>query len=181
MPGGIYVNHDGGNHYTYARLDFAAEDVEYKKAGLRSESDFRLQDTSVVESVDEYGDGISVQILTIFPGMVLQQVRNTIAVRVIRPRGVDKTELEWVHIGFDTDDEEMTERRLRQGNLIGPAGYVAMEDGCIGGFVQRALKYNDVGDGIVMMGGHDADSQNFRATEGAIRGFWKHYRSLMDV
>ena len=181
MPGGIYVNHDGGNHYTYARLDFAAEDVEYKKAGLRSESDFRLQDTSVVESVDEYGDGISVQILTIFPGMVLQQVRNTIAVRVIRPRGVDKTELEWVHLGFDTDDEEMTERRLRQGNLIGPAGYVAMEDGCIGGFVQRALKYNDAGDGIVMMGGHDADSQNFRATEGAIRGFWKHYRSLMDV
>ena len=179
MPGGIYINQDGGNHYSYAKLDYEAEDLEYKNAGLRSESEFRLQDNSVVESVDEYGDGVSVQILTIFPGMVLQQVRNTIAVRVIRPRSVDKTELEWIHLGFDTDDEAMTERRLRQGNLIGPAGYIAMEDGCIGGFVQRALRYNDEGTGIVMMGGHEAESQKFRASEAAIRGFWKHYRSLM--
>lgn len=179
MPGGIYINRDGGNHYTYAMLDFAAESEAYKDAGLRSESDFRLQDNSVVESIDEYGDGVSVQILTIFPGMVLQQVRNTIAVRVIRPRGVDRTELEWIHLGFESDDEAMTERRLRQGNLIGPAGYIAMEDGCVGGFVQRALNYNDEGVGIVMMGGHEAESQKFRASEAAIRGFWKHYRALM--
>jgi anthranilate 1,2-dioxygenase large subunit len=179
MPGGIYINQDGGNHYTYAMLDYAAEDREYKEAGLRSESEFRLEDRSVIESVDEYGDGVSVQILTIMPGMVLQQVRNTIAIRVIRPRGVDRTELEWIHLGFDTDDEAMTERRLRQGNLIGPAGYIAMEDGCIGGFVQRSLQYNDDGLGVVMMGGHGAESQNFKASESAIRGFWKHYRALM--
>jgi anthranilate 1,2-dioxygenase large subunit len=179
QSGGIYVNRDGGSHYAYVMLDYAAEDAEYKKAGLRSDSDFRLQDSSVVESVDEYGDGVSLQILSIFPGMVLQQVRNTIAVRVVRPRGVDKTELEWIHLGFDTDDEAMTERRLRQGNLIGSAGYISMEDGCVGGFVQRALRYNDAGAGVIMMGGHEADSQNFRASEAAIRGFWKHYRALM--
>ena len=179
MPGGVYINPDGGNHYSYVKLDYAAESAAYKDAGLRSESEFRLQDSSVVDSVDEYGDGVSVQILTIFPGMVLQQVRNTIAVRVIRPRGVDRTELEWIHLGFDGDDEAMTERRLRQGNLIGPAGFVAMEDGFIGGFVQRALQYNDEGAGIVMMGGHEADSQPFKASESAIRGFWKHYRALM--
>jgi anthranilate 1,2-dioxygenase large subunit len=179
MPGGIFINRDGGNHYSFAKLDYAAEDADYKDANLRSDSEFRLHDNSVVESVDEYGDGVSVQILSIMPGMVLQQVRNTIAVRVIRPRGVDRTELEWIHLGFDTDDEAMTERRLRQGNLIGPAGYIAMEDGCIGGFVQRALQYNDDGAGIVMMGGHEADSQTFRASEAAIRGFWKHYRMLM--
>lgn len=179
MPGGVYINPDGGNHYTYAMLDFAAESAAYKEAGLRSESDLQLHDPSVIDSVDEYGDGVSVQILTVFPGMVLQQVRNTIAIRVVRPRGVDKTELEWIYLGFDTDDEAMTERRLRQGNLIGPAGYIAMEDGFIGGFVQRALQYNDDGAGIVMMGGHEAESQKFRASEAAIRGFWKHYRALM--
>ena len=73
MPGGIYINKDGGSHYSFAKLDYAAEDAEYKNANLRSDSEFRLQDSSVVESVDEYGDGISVQILSIFPGMVLQQ------------------------------------------------------------------------------------------------------------
>ncbi|HEY7578977.1 MAG TPA: Rieske 2Fe-2S domain-containing protein [Acetobacteraceae bacterium] len=179
MPGGIYIDRQGGNHYSYAKLDYAAEDADYKAAALRSDSEFRLQDRSVVESIDEYGDGVSVQILTVFPAMVLQQVRNTIAVRVIRPRGVDKAELEWIHLGFDTDDEAMTERRLRQGNLIGAAGYISMEDGCVGGFVQRALHYNDEGAGLVMMGGHEAESQNFRASEAAIRGFWKHYRALM--
>jgi anthranilate 1,2-dioxygenase large subunit len=111
--------------------------------------------------------------------MVLQQVRNTIAVRVIRPRGVDRTELDWVHLGFDSDDEAMRERRLRQGNLIGAAGYISMEDGCVGGFVQRALQYNDGESGVVMMGGHEAQSQDFRASEAAIRGFWKQYRTMM--
>ena len=33
----------------------------------------------------------------------------------------------------------MTERRLQQANLVGPAGYVSMEDGAVGGFIQRAI------------------------------------------
>jgi anthranilate 1,2-dioxygenase large subunit len=178
MPGSINISDDGGHHFSQAKLDYAAEDADYKAAQLRSDTDMRLADSSVIESVDEYGDQVSVQILTMFPNMVVQQVRNTIAVRVIRPRGVDKTELDWVHLGFDDDDEAMTERRLRQGNLIGAAGYISMEDGCVGGFVQRALQYNDDGSGVVMMGGHEAQSQTFRASEAAIRGFWKKYRAL---
>jgi anthranilate 1,2-dioxygenase large subunit len=178
MPGGINISDDGGSHFSFAKLDYAAEDADYQAANLRSDTDLKLQDNSVVESVDEFGDQISVMILTAFPNMVLQQVRNTIAVRVVRPRGIDKTELEWIHLGFDSDDETMRERRLRQGNLIGAAGYIALEDGCVGGFVQRALQYNDEDAGIVMMGGHDAESQNFRASEAAIRGFWKKYRAL---
>jgi anthranilate 1,2-dioxygenase large subunit len=181
MPGGINISEDGGNHFSYAKLDYAAEDADYKAEKLRSDTDLRLADNSVVDSVDEYGDQISVQILTVFPNMVLQQVRNTIAVRVIRPRGVDRTELDWVHLGFDGDDAAMRERRLRQGNLIGAAGYISMEDGCVGGFVQRALQYNDENSGIVMMGGHDAQSQTFRASEAAIRGFWKQYRMMMGA
>ena len=181
MPGSINISDDGGHHFSQAKLDYAAEDADYKAAQLRSDTDMRLADSSVIESVDEYGDQVSVQILTMFPNMVVQQVRNTIAVRVIRPRGVDKTELDWVHLGFDDDDETMAERRLRQGNLIGAAGYISMEDGCVGGFVQRALQYNDDGEGVVMMGGHEAQSQNFRASEAAIRGFWKKYRALMGA
>jgi anthranilate 1,2-dioxygenase large subunit len=181
MPGGINISEDGGSHFSFAKLDYAAEDADYKDAKLRSDTDLQLEDNSIVESVDEFGDQISVMILTAFPNMVLQQVRNTIAVRVIRPRGVDKTELEWVHLGFDDDDAAMQERRLRQGNLIGAAGYISMEDGCVGGFVQRALKDNDDESGIVMMGGHDAESQNFRASEAAIRGFWKKYRALTGI
>jgi anthranilate 1,2-dioxygenase large subunit len=179
MPGGINIDDSGGHHFSQAKLDYAAEDADYKREGLRSDTDLRLEDPSIIESVDEYGDGVSVQILTLFPGMILQQIRNSIAVRAIHPKGVDKTELEWIHLGFDGDDEAMTERRVRQGNLVGAAGYISMEDGCIGGFVQRALQYNDDDSGVVMLGGHEASSQPFRVSEAAIRGFWKKYRALL--
>jgi phenylpropionate dioxygenase-like ring-hydroxylating dioxygenase large terminal subunit len=178
QEGGILMDDSGAHHVSYSKLDYALEDADYKDAALRSDSGFHLADSSIIESVDEYGDGVSVQILTVFPSMVLQQIRNTIAVRVIRPRGLEKTELEWIHLGFEDDDEAMTERRLRQGNLVGAAGYISMEDGCIGGFVQRALHYNDEDSGVVMMGGYDAEPQPFRASEAAIRGFWKEYRAL---
>ena len=112
-------------------------------------------------------------------GKILIANRGEIAVRVIRPRGVDRAELEWIHLGFDTDDETMTERRVRQGNLVGAAGFISMEDGCVGGFVQRALQYSDDDSGVVMMGGYDAQSQPFRSTEAAIRGFWKKYRAMI--
>ena len=177
--GGIEMSPSGANHISWSRLDYAQEDTDYRAQQLRSESDYRLQDRSVVDSVDEYGDGISLQILTVFPSMILQQIRNTIAVRVIRPRGLEKTELEWIHLGFADDDAAMQERRLRQGNLVGPAGYISMEDGCVGGFVQRAIRFNDEDSGIVMMGGYDAEPQPFRASEAAIRGFWKNYRALL--
>ena len=72
----------------------------------------------------------------------------------------------------------MTERRLRQGNLVGAAGYISMEDGCIGGLVQRGIRYNDEDTGVVMMGGYYAEPQPFRASEAAICGFWKEYRAL---
>src|SRR5690242_1886544 len=103
QPGSINIDESGGHHFSQAKLDYAAEDAEYKAAALRSDTDLKLQDNSVVESIDEYGDQVSVQILTAFPNMVLQQIRNTIAVRIIKPRGVDKTELEWVHLGFEGD------------------------------------------------------------------------------
>jgi anthranilate 1,2-dioxygenase large subunit len=181
QPGSITIDASGGNHFSQAKMDYAAEDADYKAAALRSDSEFRLQDGSIVESVDEYGDSVSVQILTVFPAMVLQQIRNSIAVRVLRPRGLERSELDWIHLGFADDDEAMTERRLRQGNLVGAAGFISMEDGCVGGFVQRALRYDDDGAGVVMMGGHEAESQPFRASEAAIRGFWKQYRALMGA
>ena len=79
------------------------------------------------------------QILSVFPNFVLQQINNSIALRLVLPKGPDETELQWIYLGFEDDDAAMTERRLLQSNLVGPAGYVSMEDGAVGGFVQRAI------------------------------------------
>ena len=60
--------------------------------------------------------------------------------RQLVPRGVERSELAWTILGFADDDAAMTERRLKQANLVGPAGYISMEDGAVGGFVQRAVQ-----------------------------------------
>jgi len=73
----------------------------------------------------------------------------------------------------------MNRRRLKQQNLVGPAGFVSMEDGCVTGFVQRGIA--SAGDKVSVgeMGGQAAESQQTRATEAAVRGFWKAYRRHM--
>ena len=182
QKGAIVIDDSGGHHVSYSVVDQAADNADYRQQALRSNKDgYRLEDSSVVEAVDEFGDGVTMQILTVFPGFVLQQHLNSIAVRQLLPRGVDRSELVWTILGFEDDDNAMTERRLKQANLVGPAGYISMEDGAVGGFVQRAVLGLEEGAGVLMMGGSEARSQEFRTTEASVRGFWKKYRSLMGA
>jgi anthranilate 1,2-dioxygenase large subunit/terephthalate 1,2-dioxygenase oxygenase component alpha subunit len=71
----------------------------------------------------------------------------------------------------------MNRRRLKQQNLVGPAGFVSMEDGCVTGFAQRGSAGDKIF--VVEMGGRTAESHKTRATEAAVRGFWKAYRRHM--
>jgi anthranilate 1,2-dioxygenase large subunit/terephthalate 1,2-dioxygenase oxygenase component alpha subunit len=182
QPGGLIVSPDGAHHVSYSYMPReTAADTEYSKERLRSDSGYRLQDSQMLEVVDEFGDGIMTQILSVFPGLVLQQVQNTIAVRQILPKGQQLTHLNWTFLGFEDDTPEMKRRRLLQSNMIGPAGYVSLEDGAIGGFVQRAVGTAPGESGIVEMGGTSIESTDTRATEASVRGFWKAYRALMKV
>jgi anthranilate 1,2-dioxygenase large subunit/terephthalate 1,2-dioxygenase oxygenase component alpha subunit len=181
QAGGITVSPDGAHHAsaTYAKLE--ASDTMYKDQALRSDSEFRLHDPSLLDAVDEFGDGIQLQILTVFPSLVLQQTHNALAVRHMVPRGVDGMDLHWTYLGFADDTPEMRTRRLKQANLVGPAGYISMEDGCIGGFVQRATGTAGDEASVVQMGGETAESQPTRLTEAAVRGFWQTYRAHMAI
>jgi anthranilate 1,2-dioxygenase large subunit len=185
MKGGLIVSEQGGNHVSWSAVDreAAAQRTvsEYAQQNIRSESSYRLKDPSVLAGVDEFGDGISLQILTVFPGFVLQQIQNALAVRQVVPRGVDRTDLHWTYFGFRDDTPELRRIRLRQCNLVGPAGFVSMEDGCVGGFVQRGVVGAADRHAVLEMGGADAASTRTRATEAAVRGFWKQYRRLMGL
>src|SRR5882762_6154057 len=179
--GGIIVSPDGGHHASYT-IDRADDRVStaYRDQGIRSEhQNYRLADPSLLDSVDEYGDGIKLQILTVFPNFVLQQIENCLAVRQVLPKGPDSMELHWTYFGFTDDTPEMHRRRLKQLNLVGPAGYVSMEDGCVGGFVQRGAATASDELSVVNMGGEGTESMDTRATEASVRGFWKAYRRHM--
>ena len=179
--GGVLVSPDGGHHASYT-IDKAddAQSTAYRDQGIRSENkDYKLADPSLLDTVKEFGDDIQLQILSVFPAMILQQIHNCLAVRQVVPTGVGTMELRWTYFGFEDDSPEMTRRRLKQQNLVGPAGFVSMEDGCVGGFVQRGIASAGEQVSVIEMGGSGAESQATRATESSVRGFWKAYRRHM--
>ena len=54
-----------------------------------------------------------------------------------------------------------------------------MEDGAVGGFVQRGIAGAGDLDAVLEMGGDHEGSSEGRATETSVRGFWKAYRKHM--
>ena len=184
QKGGIFVSPDGAHHCTYTEMIEDQGDA-YEKDGMRSagsaSSQFRLEAPELLEQVDELGDAVSIQILSLFPGFVLHQIRNSLAARQVLPKGIDRTELNWTLFGFADDDEAMARRRLMQANLVGPAGYISMEDGAATGFVQRGVAASPDRASVIEMGGATIGSGDSRITETAVRGLWKAWRSYMQV
>ena len=181
QKGGLVVSQGGANHISYSMsADTAGK--EYEQAKMRSANEgFALEVPEVIKSVDEFGDGIGLQILSIFPGFVLQQIRNSLAVRRVIPAGIDKTELVWMMFGFEDDTKELHDLRMMQSNLIGPGGFISMEDGAATGFVQRGSRGAGGEMSVVEMGGQGIGSEESRVSEAAVRGFWNTDRQLMGV
>ncbi len=185
--GGVIVSEDGGHHVSYSAIDpaeakSAKQSAEYSAEKLRADKDgYALADPTMLNGQDEFGDGVTLQILSVFPGFVLQQIQNCLAIRQVLPKGQERTELNWTYIGFVDDTPELRKMRLRQSNLIGAAGFVSMEDGAVGNFVQRGIACAGDEKAIVEMGGSGVGSVEYRATETSVRGFWKAYRNYMGI
>ena len=186
MRGGIIVSPGGGHHVSYSAIDRSGSDPSAENRGyadqkIRSESGYRLADPSLLDGFDECGDDTTLQILSTFPAFVLQQIQNSVAVRQILPRGPGRTELNWTLLGFEEDTPEQRRVRLKQANLVGSAGYISMEDGCVGGFVQRGVAGAADQAAVLRMGGESAESSESRVTEASVRGFWQAYLAAMGM
>lgn len=143
------------------------------------DTSYKLNDPSLLKGRKEFADGVTLMILAIFPNLVLQQISNTLATRQILPKGVDRFELVWTQFGYVDDDEEMDEIRIKQGNLIGPAGLVSMEDGEAVQIVQDAIIRDQDRSSYIAMGGMQAGDSDHLVTEAALIGFWNSYRERM--
>src|SRR5207237_5463131 len=100
----------------------------YGGAGVRNDF-LSLKEPALVTFHPERADTLNIAITSVFPSAVFVQISNSLAVRQIRPRGVDEVEIFQTMLGYEDDPPEMTLHRLRQTNLVGPAGLVSMEDG----------------------------------------------------
>ncbi|MBT3533470.1 MAG: Rieske 2Fe-2S domain-containing protein [Rhodospirillaceae bacterium] len=183
MDGGIILAEDKWHSISYAKRATFDEAPEYKQEKIHSvQYDDSLAGPQLLNSWPEFEDGITHSIQALFPNLAVQFTLNSLAVRFFVPRGIDKTELFWFYVGYERDDEAQTAMRVMQGNLTGASGLVSLEDGCINEFVQRGTKGSADGMGLAEMGGREVESSDqSRATETAIRGFWTGYRRIMDI
>jgi hypothetical protein len=76
----------------------------------------------------------------------------------------------------------MRQRRIRQANLMGPAGFVSADDSEVIKFIQDGIRQCPEGNGVMEMGGRDwQESETHMVTEGAIRSFYDYYRRVMEL
>ncbi len=143
-------------------------------------ADFKLNDPKLLTPVKEFPGNATVVMQTIWPNLIVQQQSNTLAMRHLVPRGPQTFDLMWTFFGYADDSEEMTKIRLRQANLMGPSGYVSIDDSEVMEFSQGGVGPHPKDQGCVEMGGRECHDEDHMVTEAAIRAFYQHYRKVMD-
>jgi len=183
--GGVKMD---GRHRHNMNHAYAATDTQEEaraayagQAGVQLDR-MRLRDAALLKYVPEFADGMNLAAPTIFPNMLLIQINNTIGTRQIRPKGVDSFEIFQTLFGYADDSEEMIRHRLLLANLVGPAGFVSMEDGEAIEIIQKATRPETTASAVFEMGGRGAlKDLAHRVTETPIRGFWSYWSELMGV
>lgn len=141
-----------------------------------------LRETRFMDFVQEFDSPWSVTMSTIWPNLIVQREMNTLGIRQIVPNGPDEFIMKWTMFGFDGDDEEMTRHRLRQGNLMGPAGFLGLEDNEAMKFVQDGMRRVPDKHHLVKLDpATEAGTADTLISEAAIRAMYKHWRQEMGV
>jgi anthranilate 1,2-dioxygenase large subunit len=119
---------------------------------------------------------------TIWPNLIVQREMNTLGIRQIVPTGPHEFIMKWTMFGFEGDDEAMTRHRLRQGNLMGPAGFLGLEDNEAIKFVQDGMRSVPGGTHVVKLDpATPAGTADTLISEAAIRAMYRHWREAMDL
>ncbi len=142
-----------------------------------------LHDPRFLDIVPEpWWDGPTAVMTTIFPSVILQQQVNSVSTRHIQPNGHGSFDFVWTHFGFADDTPEMTQRRLRQANLFGPAGFVSADDGEVIEFSQGGFKQaGSAGSTLCELGGTGTEGTEHMVTETLIRSMYSYWRKVVGL
>jgi salicylate 5-hydroxylase large subunit len=144
-------------------------------------ADMTLQDDRLLDVVPEdWWQGHTVVMTTLFPSVIIQQQVNSLSTRHIKPVAPGVFDFVWTHFGFADDSPEMKRRRLRQANLFGPAGYVSADDGEVIEFAQQGFTANPTARTVSELDGRDVKPTEHMVTETLIRGMFEYWRGVME-
>jgi anthranilate 1,2-dioxygenase large subunit len=174
---------EGRHEYTYSQYDpeLKNRSTEASKQIKSIRSDLEIKDKEVVTSVvDEFRDGM-MGAFQVFPTVLVQQYFNCLVVRHVIPKGPGAHELSWTYFGYEGDDETINRLRLKQSNLVGPAGFVSLEDSEVLALMQPVVESCPESVQVLEMGGHGTEAQDTMMTETLIRAFYDFYRREMGL
>jgi len=165
-----------------AKSDAGKIASDAKKEMRAYKEGMRLQETRFMDFVQEFDSPWSVTMCTIWPNLIVQREMNTLGIRQIVPNGPDEFIMKWTMFGFENDDAEMTSHRLRQGNLMGPAGFLGLEDNEAMKFVQDGMRHVPGKQHLVKLDpATEAGTADTLISEAAIRAMYKHWRAEMGL
>ncbi|MDB5998872.1 MAG: aromatic oxygenase [Rhizobacter sp.] len=152
----------------------------YKTQSIRSMNEgFKLEDDRVLAFVQEFDEPTTNHIQAIFPQLAIQQIHNTLVARQLLPKGPGEFELIFHYFGYEDDTAEMREMRLLQANMVGPAGYISMEDTEATELVQRGTVRDADQSAVLEMGREKPQQYDTMISETMLRRFWLGYQKLM--
>jgi apoptosis-inducing factor 3 len=164
-----------------AKSDAKAIAGDAKKEMRAFKEGMTLRESRFMNFIEEFDSPWSVTMSTIWPNLIVQREMNTLGVRQIVPDGPNEFVMKWTMFGFEGDDEEMTRHRLRQGNLMGPAGYLGLEDNEAIKFVQDGMRGVPGGQHVVKLDPETTGTSDTLISEAAIRAMYKHWREAMGL
>lgn len=175
---------EGGRHElasTQYSGDTAKQENESTKQMTNLKSGLELEDMSIVKPIDELKDGALAN-FNLFPSVHVQQHANIFSMRHIIPKDVNSMELAWTQFGYADDDATMQKARLKQANLIGPAGLVSIEDGEVLAVLQTGVNAYPEGIQVLEMGGKEVNlPSDHYIHEDLLRAFYQFYRREMGL
>jgi anthranilate 1,2-dioxygenase large subunit len=182
--GGVKMDSRHRHNITWAEAESDTDEIAsqaYGDARVRSNY-LSLKEPELVRFRRERADPLNIAVTSVFPGAVFVQISNSLAVRQIRPRGVDEVEIFQTMLGYEDDPPDIMLHRLRQANLVGPAGLVSMEDGEAIEIAHRASKPDSDCTTVIELGGAGVISdRDYRVTDVPLRGFWSYYAELLGI
>ncbi|HLH88095.1 MAG TPA: aromatic ring-hydroxylating dioxygenase subunit alpha [Xanthobacteraceae bacterium] len=165
-----------------AKSDTKAVAGDAKKEMRSYREGMTLREPRFMDFIEEFDSPWSVTMATIWPNLIVQREMNTLGIRQIVPTGPHEFIMKWTMFGFAGDDEEMTRHRLRQGNLMGPAGFLGLEDNEAIKFVQDGMQRVPNGRHLVKLDpATPAGTADTLISEAAIRAMYRHWREAMDL
>ena len=177
----VEMDATGRHSALISRRGGKADEAAAKEMSNNLRSEFQLQDSRLLDVVREFPGEATVVMQTLWPNLIVQQQSNTLAMRQLVPRGVGEFDLNWTFFGYADDTPEMTQRRVRQANLMGPAGLVSADDSEVLAMSQDGLEDYPEVECVVEMGGKDTADTQHMITEVAIRAFYKYYIKVMGL